>query len=157
MSELDSTDREILKLLEGNARDSVEALAEELRHVLSTEISTSAVRRRIARLEKEKFIVKYTAVIDHEKVSRSVEAFVELTLDGEADAQAVLAEALKEREVREVAVLAGEPDAMVRLRVDRPVQLRKVVTKLRKLQGVNDSKTLVALGRERRASKFAEE
>lgn len=153
MAPLDPIDREILRLLGLDGRASVAAIADLVRENLEVEISASAVRRRIARLQDEGFIVKYTVVVDHEKVGRSVEAYVELTLEGDADAQEILEEAVKMEAVREASTLAGDPDAIVRVRVDQPAQLRRLVTKLRNLPGVVDSKTLVSLGRLRHVAK----
>ena len=143
---LDDIDRRILELLGENARQSATAISS---HVALT---PGAVRRRIAKLDEEGVIARYTVVLDHDKVGPSVEAYVELSFSGSADVQAILEEAVSWPEVREASTLAGDPDALVRLRVDDADHLRDTVIKLRQLKHVTGSKTLFALGRMRHLS-----
>lgn len=147
MIELTETDEQILSLLRANARESVNKLAARLG------ISSSLVRRRIAYLEDEKVINKYTVVLDHGKVGRRIEAYVLLTVDIDADLEKILSDAVRQKGVREASTLAGDPDALLRLRVDDPIELRDTVVKIRKLDGVTGTKTLVALGRIRHVAK----
>jgi Lrp/AsnC family leucine-responsive transcriptional regulator len=150
MAQLDDIDQKILSLLGDNARGKASDMAERLN------ISASAVRRRITRLERSGVIAKYTAVLDHEKVGNSMEAYVELTFHGGADVQAILSAAIQRPEVREASTLAGDPDAIVRLRVKDAEHLRETVTKLRQMDSVTGSKTLVALGRMRHVAEHPE-
>lgn len=139
--QLDSIDRAILDLLRDNARQTSTAIA---KHV---NLTPGAVRRRIARLEEIEVIDHYTVVLDHDKVGPSIEAYVELTFEGGADVHRLLLEAVKRREIREASTIAGDPDAVVRVRVDNLDHLRETVTGLREMGQVTGSKTLVALGR----------
>jgi DNA-binding Lrp family transcriptional regulator len=144
MPKIDEIDKEILQQLRSEGRKSAGAIAESLG------MTAGAVRRRIARLEKDEVIAGYTAVINHEKVDRAIEAYVLLTFRGRADVQTILEkETETNAEVREFSTLAGDPDAMVRVRVTDVSKLREVVTKLREMTDVTGSKTLVALGRQR--------
>lgn len=138
---LDDIDLTILDLLRDNARQTAAAIAPRVN------LTPSAVRRRIARLEEREVIDHYTVVLDHDKVGPSVEAYVELTFEGGADVQAILRDAVKCPEVREASTLAGDPDALVRLRVRDSDHLRDTVMKLRQMKSVTGSKTLFALGR----------
>lgn len=143
---LDDIDHDILGLLRNNARQSATAIAERVG------LTPGAVRRRIANLEKDGIIDHYTVVLDHDKVGPSVEAYVELSFSGSADVQAILEKAVTWQEVREASTLAGDPDALVRLRVKDADHLRDTVIKLRQLKHVTGSKTLFALGRMRHVS-----
>jgi Lrp/AsnC family leucine-responsive transcriptional regulator len=143
---IDDIDRKILAHLTKNARQPAAAIAA---HV---DLTPSAVRRRVARLERLGVIAGYTVVLDHDRVGPSVEAYVELTFTGDTNVHALLIDALKRSEVREASTIAGDPDAIVRVRVDDLDQLRKVVTDLRQSGSVTGSKTLVVLGRLRHAS-----
>jgi len=69
---LDEIDEKILKNLLVDARQSARQLA------LRLGISTVTVLSRIKKLEKEKIIKGYTAIIDHEKVGYSLTAIIEL-------------------------------------------------------------------------------
>lgn len=154
MPKLDDIDKEILRYLRANGREKANAIADRLKTTAGVTISGGAVRRRVARLEEEDVIAGYTVVVNHEKVDRSIEAYVELTFEGKADVQRILRGALEDPEVREASTLAGEPDAVVRVRADDVGGLRDVVTRLRELESVTGSKTLVALGRLRHVAKY---
>lgn len=144
---IDATDRRILDLLGEEARSPIAEIASRV------ELSATAVRRRITRLEEAGVIVTYTAVLDHSRVERSLEAYIELDLAPRTDVPAFLADAVSRPEVREASTLAGQPDAILRLRVEDISHLRKVVAELRESEEVVSSKTLVALDRLRHVSK----
>ena len=69
---LDDTDEKILKNLMMDARQSARQLA------LKLGMSTVTVLSRIKKLEKEKIIKGYTAIIDHEKIGYSLTAIIEI-------------------------------------------------------------------------------
>ena len=145
---LDELDERILAVLTKDARKSSTAIAAEL------EVSSSAVRRRIARLERD-FIERFTILRKHPPTD--VEAFVEMTFEGEANVPKILQKTVNDREeVRTASTIAGDPDAVLRLRVDSLDALGEVVTELRREMGqelpgwrVTGSKTLVILRRVR--------
>jgi DNA-binding Lrp family transcriptional regulator len=70
--DLDKTDERILKNLMVDARLSARQLA------LKLGISTVTVLSRIKKLEKEKIIKGYTALIDHEKLGYNLTAIIEI-------------------------------------------------------------------------------
>ena len=69
---LDETDEKILKNLMGDARLSARQLA------LKLGMSTVTILSRIKKLEKEKIIKGYTAIIDHEKLGYNLTAVIEI-------------------------------------------------------------------------------
>ncbi|MHA7647413.1 Lrp/AsnC family transcriptional regulator [Nitrosopumilus sp. S4] len=69
---LDKTDEKILKNLMVDARLSARQMA------LKLGMSTVTVLSRIKKLEKEKIIKGYTAIIDHEKLGYSLTAIIEV-------------------------------------------------------------------------------
>jgi Lrp/AsnC family leucine-responsive transcriptional regulator len=111
------------------------------------DLTASAVRRRIARLESSGVIDRYTIGINHDKIGASVEAYVELSFGGNADVHEILKTAMRRKEVREAMTIAGDLDALVRLRVRDLPELRKAVTRLRASEQVTSSKTRVVVGR----------
>ena len=70
--DLDKTDERILKNLMVDARSSARQLA------LKLGISTVTVLSRIKKLEKEKIIKGYTALVDHEKLGYNLTAIIEI-------------------------------------------------------------------------------
>jgi len=69
---LDKTDERIINHLLVDARQSARQLA------LKLGLSTVTVLSRIKKLEKEKIIQRYSAIIDHEKIGYSLTAIIEI-------------------------------------------------------------------------------
>jgi len=136
---LDPTDREILRLLRENARRPLREIAE------AVGLTVAPVQRRIARLESTGVIGRYTVQINHGRIAAGIEAVTELRFDGHRDLAAILESVSQIPEVTEVLTLAGDPDALVRIRVDGVEHLRGVVSRLRSGTGVVGTKTLVVL------------
>ncbi len=74
MTVLDSTDWQILKLLQRQGRMPISELAQEVCR------SESACHRRIRRLEADGVIESYTAVLNQAAIGRAINIFVEITL-----------------------------------------------------------------------------
>ena len=79
MTELDDTDRRILRALQKRGRISNAELSE------AVNLSPSACHRRVQRLEAEGIIARYVALLDPRKLNRPTTVFVEITLSGQAE------------------------------------------------------------------------
>lgn len=79
MAELDSIDQRILTVLQREGRISNADLAERIN------LSPSACHRRVQRLEADRYIKNYVALLDPKKVARQTTVFVEITLSGQTD------------------------------------------------------------------------
>ena len=137
---LDPTDHEILALLEENARRTMGDMARRV------SLSTSAVKRRIDRMEEAGVITGYTVLVDHAKVGRPISAFTEVRFSGTADMDEIRAAAMWLPEVQAVFTTAGDPDALVWLRVPDVERLGRVIEQLRRSGRVTGTKTLIVLG-----------
>jgi DNA-binding Lrp family transcriptional regulator len=137
--ELDETDHEILDLLSRNARRTMADIAERVL------LSASAVTRRIERLERDGVISGYTVVIDHAKAGRPLQAFMEVRFSGTADLEEIRATASTLPEVLAVFATAGDPDALVWIRVPDVERLGKVIGQLRRSGRVTGTKTLIVV------------
>ena len=138
---VDETDRQILELLRQDARRTVSDIAHHVN------LSPAPVKRRIDRLEQAGVIAGYTVVLDHKKVGPSIEAYTELRFVGDTDVDDILNSATELPEVQEVMAIAGDPDALVHVRVDDVEHLQSVVNKLRRSGTVTGTKTLIVMGR----------
>lgn len=136
---LDQTDLEILELLAENARRTLGDLA------IRVNMSASAVKRRIDRLEKIRVITGYTVTVDYSKAGRPIQAFTEVRYIGATDLEEIKATAAEMPEVQSVYATAGEPDALVRLRVSDIDRLGEAIERLRSSGRVIGTKTLVVL------------
>jgi Lrp/AsnC family transcriptional regulator, leucine-responsive regulatory protein len=142
---LDGIDREIVDLL---VRDGRRTLAEIGKTV---GLSAPAVKRRLDRLEAEGVITGYTARVDHGKLGRAIEAFTELRFAGRTKVADIAGIAAELPEVEAVHTIAGDPDALVHLRVRDVADLTRVIDLLRRTGKVTGTKTLIVLGTESRA------
>jgi Lrp/AsnC family transcriptional regulator, leucine-responsive regulatory protein len=137
--DLDGTDREIIELL---VRDGRATLAEIGK---SVSLSPPAVKRRLDRLEQEGVITGYSAHIDHAKLGRTIEAFTELRFAGRTKVSDIAGVAANLPEVEAVFTIAGDPDALVHMRVRDVADLTRVIDLLRRTGKVTGTKTLIVL------------
>ncbi|MDQ6524911.1 Lrp/AsnC family transcriptional regulator [Nocardioides sp. LHD-245] len=136
---LDATDRAILDLLRENARRPLREIA------TAVGLTVAPVQRRIARLEKAGVIERYTVQINHGRIATGIEAMTELHFADDLDLAQIMQFVAQIPEVEEVLTLAGDPDALVRIRVEGVEDLRRVVSSLRSGGAVASTKTLVVL------------
>jgi DNA-binding Lrp family transcriptional regulator len=137
--ELDGTDREIVALLREDARRTLSDIGKRV------SLSAPAVKRRIDRLEQLGVIVGYTAVVDEAKVGRPLEAFTELRFRGDTKVADIAGVARGLPEVQAVFTVAGDPDALVWMRVKDVKDLTRVIDQLRRSGQVTGTKTLMVL------------
>ena len=77
--QLDATDREILQVLQDDARITNAALAERVH------LSPSACLRRVRRLEEIGVVTGYVAVLDRKLIGRGTSIFVEIALTSQQE------------------------------------------------------------------------
>ena len=79
MKVIDNIDIRILRILQKTGRMTNFDLSEEIN------LSSSACHRRVSRLEADKIIKHYVAILDPIKIGLSTTVFVEITLNGQTD------------------------------------------------------------------------
>jgi Lrp/AsnC family leucine-responsive transcriptional regulator len=135
---LDQVDHQILDILRRDARAPISDIAR------AVSLSSAPVTRRIQRLERLGVIRGYVALID-DQLSGNLEAFTEIRLNG-ATETGELAQILKEiPEVQDFFTIAGDPDALVRIRVDDVDHLQRVVNAMRRTGKLTGTKTLIVM------------
>lgn len=142
----DETDLRILELLVADGRRS----ASDIGRLVN--LSPSAAKRRIDRLEEAGVIGGYRAVVDYSKLGHAIEAFVELRFAGHTQVDGIDGTFDDMSEVVEAFTVAGDPDALVRLRVSDLDHLKRVIDRIRRSGRVTGTKTLIVLGSRRRTT-----
>jgi Lrp/AsnC family leucine-responsive transcriptional regulator len=137
--ELDAIDHQLIQLVRRDARQRLSDLG------TAVNLSVSAVKRRIDRLEAEGVILGYRAVVDHSKLGRQLEAFAELQFAGDTKVADISGVAHELPEVQAVFTTAGDPDALVWIRVKDVEDLTRVIDLLRRSGRVTGTKTLMVL------------
>jgi len=135
---LDKTDERILKNLMVDARLSARQLA------LKLGISTVTVLSRIKKLEKEKIIKGYTALIDHEKLGYNLTAIIEIIAkkDKIIDIEVELS---KIENVCGVYDITGNTDTLVIAKFKSRNELSEFVKGLASIQNIENTITHVVL------------
>jgi len=137
---LDPVDEQIVQLLFEDGRRSASEIGRRVR------LSPAAAKRRIDRLEQVGVIVGYRAVLDHERLGSSIEAFVELRFAGATQVDDIESTVAGMPEVVEAFTTAGDPDALVRVRATDLDHLKRVVDRIRRSGKITGTKTLIVLG-----------
>lgn len=132
---LDDVDHRILALLSRDARTSVSKVAEQLH------LSRASTYERIGRLRSAGVIRGWTAVIDPRSVGLETAAYVFLTLkqDDWEELRAALAEV---PEVRHLALVGGQYDAVLLVRTPTVDELRRLIfERIQALDSVQSTQT----------------
>ena len=130
---LHPADRQILEVLQRDARITNAALAERVH------LSESACLRRVRALEASGLIAGYGARVDQEKAGLPVNVFVSLTLDrqDQTDLQAFEEAVRRIPEVMECYLMTGDFDYLVRVVVADTADFERIHSRqLTRLPGV---------------------
>ncbi|AQW54814.1 Lrp/AsnC family transcriptional regulator [Streptomyces sp. 4503] len=140
MPEFDDVDRQLLRMLREDGRRTFSEMAPEVG------LSVAAVKRRVDRLKDSGVIKGFTVQIDHTKLGWGIEAFVELSYTGTTPVGEIVRTAYTVPEVQAVFTIAGDPDALVNVRVRDIEHLQQVIDALRRVGQVTGTRTLMVLG-----------
>ncbi|XVJ71952.1 MAG: Lrp/AsnC family transcriptional regulator [Rhizobacter sp.] len=145
---LDSIDRRILGALQVDGRMTYDELAAKV------QLSASAVLRRVKRLEDERVISRYVALVEPERVGLALTAYINVRLEKHSEVHKrnpmdlFRASVQTWPEVVECAALTGEMDYLLRVVVqDMAHYSRFIMECLLKHPSVEDCKTSFVLDR----------
>lgn len=139
---LDSLDRAILRLLQGDGRLTNVELAKQVR------LSPSPCLRRVKALEERGYIRQYTALLDRDRLGRGLHVFVMVSLVSQRQETLEAFEAAVRGldDVLECYLLAGEADYLLAVAAADLDSYQRLFTKrLGELPGVSSLRTLIAM------------
>ncbi len=134
----DTLDRDLLALLQLNARMSTADLARQLGTARTT------VLARINRMEREGVIAGYTVKLGQDIATRGLQAFVGVTVLPKMG-RAVVAQLSRMPEVRQLCAVSGEFDYVVLLQAETATRMNALLDDMGELEGVVKTTTSVAL------------
>jgi DNA-binding Lrp family transcriptional regulator len=134
----DKLDRELLALLQANARESVTTLGKKLG------VARTTVLARMARLEAGGVITGYSVRLDQAALERSLQAFVGLSVAPKAGRD-VIKRLGKMPEIKLVYSVSGEFDYLCQLRCDTAGTLDALLDEIGEIEGVIKTHTSVVL------------
>ncbi|WP_121821221.1 Lrp/AsnC family transcriptional regulator [Halostella salina] len=138
--ELDETDREILRILQADARTPFSEVAREI------DMSSATVHDRVSRMEEAGVIEGYHAEVDPRAVGLGISAVVGLRVEQGREQDTL--DRLQEIEgVQEIHLTTGEWDVMARVYADDADALRELMfERVARMDGFARSQTMVILG-----------
>jgi Lrp/AsnC family transcriptional regulator, leucine-responsive regulatory protein len=136
---LDDINRNIVAALRENSKRTYAAIGEEVG------LSAAAVKRRVDRLEAAGVITGYGARTDWRLLGHAVEAFVEVYCADRTAPSDVGRSLAGLSEIVSAFTVSGEPDAVLRLRVESIEHLEKAVEGLRRDPNIVRTRTMIVL------------
>jgi DNA-binding Lrp family transcriptional regulator len=138
LNQLDATDRELLSLLQTNARESVTTLGKKLA------IARTTVLARMQRLEDSGVITGYSARLNQATLEKSLQAYVGLSVAPKSGRD-VLKRLNKMPEIKLVCSVSGEFDYVAWIRAETPDALDHLLDEIGDIDGVSKTNTSVVL------------
>jgi DNA-binding Lrp family transcriptional regulator len=136
---LDEIDRRIIALLQENAKLTFAQIGEDVG------LSSTAVKRRVDRLEADGVIAGYGARIDPRALGAGIEALIEIYCSDRTAPADVGRSLAGLDQIISAFTVSGEADAVVRVRVESISSLESFVERLRRDRNVVRTKTLIVL------------
>jgi Lrp/AsnC family leucine-responsive transcriptional regulator len=136
--QLDSLDKKLLKLLQENSKQTNKQLS------LQLNLSVTAVYERIKKLEKSGIINRYVAVVNKDKVQKSLLVFCQIKLIQHSKAYVTNfeKEVITLDEVMECYHVSGEYDYLLKILVKDMAEFREfMVTKLTTLKHIGSTQS----------------
>ncbi len=140
LDQLDALDRQLVALLQANARASVAELARQL------DVARTTVVARIERLERTQVIAGYGVRLGQDVLDASLVAYVGIILAPKFG-QGVLARLDRMPEVQLLCAVSGEFDYVAWLRAGSPGRLNELLDEIGALEGVERTTTSIILAR----------
>ena len=136
--ELDDVDRQILNLLQDNARRSFKEIAEEAK------VSEATVFVRVKKLMKNSVIKSYKAIVDPKQVGKGTLAFVMLKANPNVYTK-VLPTLVNMDEIYEIYDVTGAYYAILKIRTSSTEELATIIDKIGMIEGITGTETTVVL------------
>ncbi|MEM1508117.1 MAG: Lrp/AsnC family transcriptional regulator [Candidatus Bathyarchaeia archaeon] len=138
MSLIDDVDREIIRMLQEDARVSFRKIAEKLN------VSEATIFTRVKKLLKKNVIKGFTAIVSPEKVGKNITAFVLINADPKK-LHNVLEALSRMNDVYEVYDVTGSYYALAKIRTEDQNKLAKIIDDIGMIDGVISTETALVL------------
>lgn len=141
---MDKLDREILKILQSDARTSLKSIASQIN------LSLPATSERLRKLEQSGCIQKYTAILDATKFDKLFYCFCFITLDPKYNeamkaSNTFLAFCAQHTDILECHCIAGDHEYVLKIVTKSVHTLNQLLNEMRMNYAVIKSKTYTVL------------
>jgi len=135
---MDDLDRQLIALLRSNARLPAATIARQLR------VARATVQNRISRLERDGVIAGYTVRLAASDDSRRITALMLVAVEG-SNVEKVLRSLRGDAAVAALHTTNGRWDIVAELRADSLEEFDRVLSHIRRIEGVASSETNLLL------------
>jgi DNA-binding Lrp family transcriptional regulator len=135
---MDDLDRQLVALLRSNARLPAATIARQLR------VARGTVQNRIARLERDGVIAGYTVRLAASDDGRRITALMLIAVEGN-NVEKVLRSLRGDAAVAALHTTNGRWDIVAELRADSLEEFDRVLSRIRRIEGVASSETNLLL------------
>jgi Lrp/AsnC family leucine-responsive transcriptional regulator len=139
VAEFDATDRAILELLQDNCKQSMAHIGEKVG------LSAPSVVERIHKLEEAGVVTGYVALVDARRLGKDVTAFLGVSTDQPRSVGKLERQVVAISDVLECHHVTGAHTLMVKVKTENTESLEKLIERIRSLEGVSRTETMVAL------------
>ena len=137
---LDDKDMDILSLLKKNAKNTTQQISRELNIPITT------VHNRIKKLEAEGIISKYTIILNHKKLGKTISARLMIRVTKLADQFKICNEVLNLKAVDKVYQITGDYDIVASVRVNDIEALHSLImTQHRTMPEIRNTNATIVL------------
>ena len=139
MTQIDEKDHAILDVLKENSSLSIQQISKKIAIPIAT------VHNRIKRMKSNGIIQKYTIVVDKAKLGKKMVAYILIKAMPKIDQPALLEKLMKNELVEDGAVVAGQFDLIIKVRVADITELDWFAIKhLRTFDDISQTQSMIA-------------
>ncbi len=137
---IDATDMKLLDMLQKDGRLSNAEMA------AAVGLTVSSVHERVKKMERKGIIKGYVAMVDSEKLSKPLLAFIRLTVNpAEPGTAAIVSLCLAEPDILECHNVAGEDCLIIKARAESPKKLETLLSAIKASVPATRSVTSIVL------------
>ncbi|MFQ3293955.1 MAG: Lrp/AsnC family transcriptional regulator for asnA, asnC and gidA [Halobacteriales archaeon] len=137
--QLDETDREILRILQADARTPFSEIAREI------DMSSATVHDRVTRMKENGVIAGYHAEVDPQALGYDISAVIGFRVE-QGQENTVLDRLSNIDGIQEIHLTTGDWDVMAKLYADDPGELKELLfDRIANMDGLIRSNTMVVL------------
>ena len=136
---MDSIDRQIISLLQKNARSSISEISTQVN------LSIPATSDRIRKIEAAGIITQYTAIVDPGALGLKLTAMMFISLEKPRFSDNFVAFVNTKDEILECHYLAGDFDYLIKIVTESTETLEYLLRSIKSVPGVQKTQTIVTL------------
>ncbi len=149
VAKFDATDRAILELLQDNCKQSMAQIGEKVG------LSAPSVVERIHKLEESGVITGYVARVDARRLGKDVTAFLGVFTEQPRSIGSLERQISTIDDVLECHHVTGVHTLMVKVKTENTESLEQLIERIRSLEGVSRTETMVALSTQTERQRIA--